>query len=192
MLQCFNLLEHDLYFLFFFITIMELHWFERGFGLSHEYLHNIYFFLSSALRRVVDCVSDVLSYLSHQYLYNFCFVFFSLSSASWSAVDCERRFKLLEHDVYNVLHRWVLSQAAVFWLQGKHQQHFCERTFSDCEFEMWNRLDDFFKMLLILFGNVIHIHMYDFQHLCVLVSSKYKFKKVKLLNCFTFWFNERK
>ncbi len=50
--QCFNLLEHDLNFLFFFITIMELHWFERGFGLSHEYLHNIYFFFSSALRSV--------------------------------------------------------------------------------------------------------------------------------------------
>jgi hypothetical protein len=100
--------------------------------------------------------------LSHQYLYSF-FCFFSLSPASWSAVDCERRFKLLEHDVYNVLHRWVLSQTAVFWLQGKHQQHFCERTFSDCEFEMWNRLDDFFKMLLILLGNVIHIHMYDFS-----------------------------
>jgi len=141
MLQCFNLLEHDLYFLFFFITIMELHWFERGFGLSHEYLHNIYFFLSSALRRVVDCVRDVLSYLINIFTI---FLFFSLSSASWSAVDCERRFKLLEHDVYNVLHRWVLSQAAVFWLQGKHQQYICEWTFSDCEFEMWNRLDDFF------------------------------------------------
>ena len=76
MLQCFNLLEHDLYFLFFFITIMELHWFERGFRLSHQYLHNIYFlfFLIISITESRWLCARRFK-LSHQYLYNF-FCFF--------------------------------------------------------------------------------------------------------------------
>jgi hypothetical protein len=74
--QCFNAsicYNTILIFFFFFITIMELHWFERGFGLSHQYLPNIYFFLSSSLRRVADCGRDVLSYLVNTFTIFFCF-----------------------------------------------------------------------------------------------------------------------